>query len=384
MTKGEFYSYFIPSEKPNYVMLRVSNIYGFMESGKTVLSRKIGARIEEECEKRGWGFLFVEGRRQQDVLTYIEEHRDEIRGLDYIMLLYDDAGRFFMSRESTTRERREVIKDYMEIRHIFESFGFTKGVIGILFNVQFYRLLDKTMRNAPMSIWKSIVIMDMEDRKEFVRRVGWKYYYFIKVVTKAMFIDNYRLKKSDIKTKSSSRREEIFNWLVKFFSEYGINPLEKIDSQFVKRFALVELFDDKFIVDTGNDISKPKNYVYVPVPSNGDDLFNYRDQQEKYRMVAMALLGYELGSQGIVTRYDDLYRILRNLGLGIDRNKYYGLKDEVEKRLEEVLSKAEATSGKSRVVTFSEGEEDEEGEDEYDEEEVLEVWRPESRVQSSI
>jgi len=380
MSKGEFYSYFMPSEKPDYVMLRVANIYGFMESGKTVLSRKIGARIEEECEKRKWGFLFIEGRRQQDVLSYIEEHRDEVKGLDYVMMLYDDAGRFFMSRESTTKERREVIKDYMEIRHIFENFGFTRGVIGILFNVQFYRLLDKTMRNSPMSIWKSIVIMDMEDRKEFVRRVGWRYYYFIKIITKAMFIDNYRLKKSDIKTKSSNKREEIFNWLVKFFSEYGINPLEKIDSQFVKRFALVELFDDKFIVDTGNDISKPKNYVYVPPSQSGNDLFTYRDQQEKYRMVAMALLGYEVGSQGLVTSYNEFYRILSVLGFGIWRNKYFEIKDEVLSKLEEVREKVSlriSVPGSLKVGNNGENEESEIMED-ADEEEVLGVWRPDS------
>jgi len=380
MTKGEFYSYFIPSEKPNYVMLRVANIYGFMESGKTILSRKIGARIEEECEKRKWGFLFVEGRRQQDVLTYIEEHRDEVRGLDYIMMLYDDAGRFFMSRESTTKERREVLKDYMEIRHIFESFGFTRGVIGILFNVQFYRLLDKTMRNAPMSIWKSIVIMDMEDRKEFVRRVGWRYYYFIKIITKAMFIDNYHLKKSDIKAKSSNKREEIFNWLVKFFSEYGINPLEKIDSQFVKRFALVELFDEKFVIDTGNDVSKPMNYIYVPPPKPDDDIFSYRDMSEKYRMVASVLLGFEVGSQGIATKYDDLLKILRKLGLGVMSSKYYDIKDEVEKRLKEVVVEEEgALSGISEVRVLRFPSEDDGDIEETDEEEVVEEWHSEVR-----
>ena len=131
MSKGEFYRYFIPEEKPSYVMLRVSNIYGFMETGKSVLSRKIGGRIESECEKRKWDFLFIEGRRQQDILSWVEEHKDEIKGLDYIMLLYDDAGRFFMSREGTTKERRETLKDYMEIRHIFEEQGFKRGVIGL-------------------------------------------------------------------------------------------------------------------------------------------------------------------------------------------------------------------------------------------------------------
>jgi len=251
---GDFYRYFDRREKPNYVDLIVSNIYGYMKSGKTTLSRKIGAKIEERCEEKKWGFIFIEGRRQQDVLNYIEENKDEIRGLDYIMITYDDAGRFFMSRESATKERRETLKDFMEIRHFFEGIGFRQGIVSILFNIQFYRLLDKTMRNAPMGIWKSMVLMDVEDRREMALRLGWRYYYFLKIITKAMFVDGYRLKISDIKVRSSNKREEIYNWLVNFFNKYNIDAAQEIPMEFAKRFAVIELFDDKFVLDSGNEI----------------------------------------------------------------------------------------------------------------------------------
>jgi len=137
MSKGEFYSYFDRREKPNYVDLCVANIYGYMKTGKTTLTRKIAARLEERCEKKKWGFIYIEGRRQQDVLSWVEEHKDEVRGLDYIVIAYDDAGRFLLSQEGTTKERRETLKDFMEIRHLFEDVGFRKGVLTVLFNIQF-------------------------------------------------------------------------------------------------------------------------------------------------------------------------------------------------------------------------------------------------------
>ncbi len=341
MGRGEFYRYFMPEKKPDHVALRVCNIYGFMETGKSVLSRKIGARIEKRCEEKKWGFLFIEARRQQDALLWIEEHKDEIRGLDYVMLLYDDAGRFFMSREGTTKERRQVLKDYMEIRHILERHGFRQGVLGILFNVQFYRLLDKTMRNAPMTIWKSSVIMDPEDKREFVIRVGRRYYYFLKIITKAMFIDGYKLKYSDIRIRSSAKREEIYQWLYQFFINYNIDPTKGINSEFVKRFALVELFDDKFIIDTGNDISTPQNYVKIEYIDDNNDIFTPRDMEERDKMVALFYAGYRIARFFPDMKKDQLLKYMRKgLGIRIMSKKFYDLSKEVDNRIESMLEEA--------------------------------------------
>jgi len=329
MSKGEFYRYFDRREKPGYVDLCVANIYGYMKTGKTTLTRKIAARLEDKCAEKKWDFLFIEGRRQQDVLSWVEEHKDEIRGLDYIVIAYDDAGRFFMSREGTTKERRETLKDFMEIRHIFEEIGFKKGVLAVLFNIQFYRLLDKTMRNAPMGIWKSLVAMDREDRREMVYRLGWRYYYFLKIITKAMFIDGYRLKISDIKLRSSQKREEIYNWLVSFFNKYGVDATHEIPMEFVKRFAIVELFDDKFIIDTGNDISVPKNYVKINYSIENRDEWLPRDKEERDKIlfwVGLAVSIFKDDPDLSEMKTDDFLKILRLYGLGFKQNTFYKLK----------------------------------------------------------
>jgi len=261
-----FYNYFDSKEKPNYVKLRVANIFGFMETGKTVLTRKIASRLEEICEKKSWGFLYIEGRSQHDVLEYIRNNRDEIKSLDYVVLGYDDAGRFFLSRESMTKERRNVIKDYMEIRHFFEEIGFKRGIVTILFNIQFYSLLEKTIRNSPLSIWKSLVVMDINEKKNLMMRLGLKYYYFLKIITKAMFIENYRLTLNEIRTRRG--RQEIYDFLVSFFKRYNVDAESYLNGEFVKRFAVVELLGTKFIIDSGNDISVPKNFVKIESKSS--------------------------------------------------------------------------------------------------------------------
>ncbi len=340
--QGDFYKYFMRREKPSYVDLCVANIYGYMKTGKTTLTRKIAARLEKRCEEMKWDFLYIEGRRQQDVLSWVEEHKDEIKGLDYIVIAYDDAGRFFLSREGTTKERRETLKDFMEIRHLFEEIGFRKGVLAVLFNIQFYRLLDKTLRNAPMGIWKSLVAMDSEDRKEMVYRLGWRYYYFLKVITKAMFIDGYRLKISDIKLRSSQKREEIYNWLLNFFNKYGIDATQEIPMEFVKRFAIVELFDDKFIIDTGNDISTPKNYVKIKC-SIKQDKWLPRDREERDKIL------FWIGFTNYIFKDDPelsqmnikhFMKILRLYGLGFRTETFLKLK---KKAIDEILSDPDVT-----------------------------------------
>jgi len=202
----------------------------------------------------------------------------------------------------------------MEIRHFFEGIGFRQGIVSILFNIQFYRLLDKIMRNAPMSVWKSMVLMDMEDRREMALRLGWRYYYFLKVITKSMFVDGYRLKVSDIKIRSSTKREEIYNWLVNFFNKYNIDPTQEIPMEFSKRFCVVELFDDKFILDSGNEIVVPKNYVRVDPPSEEVNWLP-RDREERDKILYWIGYVYALMKENGELTVTELMRVLREEGL---------------------------------------------------------------------
>ncbi|MEM4620541.1 MAG: hypothetical protein QW607_10050 [Desulfurococcaceae archaeon] len=325
MVRGILYRYLIPSEV-NYVTVRPLNIYGFMESGKTTLSLKIAARVEEEVGDK-YGFICLVGRRQRDLLNYLEENKDVVKDNQFIVMVYDDAGRYYMSRESSTSRRREEIKDFLEIRHIFEGFGMEKGVIIPIFNIQYYNLLEKTLRNTPCSLWKTVVLMDRSDRREFILSIGWRYYYFLKVITKAMYLDKYVFTRGEVGVRGV-RGDQIYSFLYEFFREKGGIETEGgviLHRDFVKRFSLLVLLDEKVIMDFGNELKKPKNLITVEPPKEDENWWMPVSQEEKRKIlwwIAYISLLFDLS-------VDDLRKNLQKIGLSISNSFFSDLRTEI-------------------------------------------------------
>lgn len=327
MVRGILYRYLIPSEI-NYVTVRPLNIYGFMESGKTTLSLKISSRIEEVGDNHG--FVCLVGRRQRDILNYLEENRDVVKGNQFVVMVYDDAGRYYMSRESSTSRRREEIKDFLEIRHIFEGLGMQKGVIIPIFNIQYYNLLEKTLRNTPCSLWKTVVLMDRNDKREFIMSTGWRYFYFLKVITKGMYLDKYVFTRGEVGVRGV-RGDQIYTFLFEFFREKGAQELEGgglvLDRDFVKRFSLLVLLDEKVIMDFGNDIKKPKNLIIVDPPKDDENWWVPNSQEEKKKILWW--VSYLSLLYGIPI--DDTMVLLRSRGLSFANDALSEIWSEVEK-----------------------------------------------------
>ncbi|MEM4619996.1 MAG: hypothetical protein QW607_07255 [Desulfurococcaceae archaeon] len=325
MVRGILYRYLIPSEI-DYVMVRPLNVYGFMESGKTTLSLKISSRIEEEVGDK-YGFICLVGRRQKDILNYLEENRDVVKGNQFIVLVYDDAGRYYMSREASTSRRREEIKDFLEIRHVFEGFGMERGVIIPIFNIQYYNLLEKTLRNTPCSLWKTVVLMDRSDRREFILSIGWRYYYFLKVITKGMYLDKYVFTRGEIGVRGV-RGDQIYSFLCEFFREKGAPEVDGgivLHRDFVKRFSLLVLLDEKVIMDFGNELKKPKNLVIVNPSKEDENWWMPVSQEEKRKIlwwIAYISLLFDLS-------VDDLRKNLQKIGLSISNSFFSDLRTEI-------------------------------------------------------
>ncbi|MEM4618961.1 MAG: hypothetical protein QW607_01975 [Desulfurococcaceae archaeon] len=325
MVRGILYRYLIPSEI-DYVMVRPLNVYGFMESGKTTLSLKISSRIEEEVGDR-YGFVCLMGRRQKDILNYLEENKDVVKGNQFIVLIYDDAGRYYMSRESSTSRRREEIKDFLEIRHVFEGFGMEKGVIIPIFNIQYYNLLEKTLRNTPCSLWKTVVLMDRSDRREFILSIGWRYYYFLKIITKSMYLDKYVFTRGEVGVRGV-RGDQIYTFLYEFFREKGAHETEGglvLHRDFVKRFSLLLLLDEKVIMDFGNELKKPKNLITIDPPKEDEMWWMPASQEEKRKIlwwIAYISLLYDLP-------VEDLRNQLQSINLSFEYSILSSLRNEI-------------------------------------------------------
>lgn len=350
MRRGLLYRYLIPSSI-DYVMLRPLNIYGFMESGKTTLSLKISARIEEEVGDKH-GFICLLGRRQKDILTYLEENPDVVRGNQYVIMVYDDAGRYYLSRESSTQQRREDVKDFLEIRHFFEKVGMNQGVIVPIFNIQYYNLLEKSLRNTPASIWKTTVLMDRRDKRDFVMTVGWKYYYFLKVITRAMYLDRYVLTRGEIGLQGT-RGDQIYDFLVEYFRSKGAPEAEGggviLHRDFVKRFTLLVLLDEKAIVDFGPEVKSPRNLITVEPASEEENWWMPETQEEKRKILWW--ISILTSVYGIPV--EDVINLLRQMGLRFRTELFSSIRREA---VEHLSSGGEPRGKGVKVQVFTLGE----------------------------
>jgi len=313
--KGKLYRYLVPDPKVigDDVYLAVLTTVGYMWSGKTVLSRKIAAKTERYSKEHNWNFLYVEGRRQSDIISYFEDNKDELKGLNYLMITYDDAGRYYLSREGTTKERREELKDFLEIRHIFKRLGFSKGILAINFNIQRYEMLDLTIRNSPVVIIKTLIAHDRRKLKELAQWLGRRRFKFLKAITSVMYFN------------SKIRDPEVISIL----KQFGVDP-EKLDRNSVKRFAVVAYADgSRKITDFGEGVEEPRNKVVIETGVDREDKWLPRDREELEKILfwmgfAVSIFKDDPELRQIKT--DDFLKILRLYGLRFRSERFYKLK----------------------------------------------------------
>lgn len=313
--KGKLYKYLVPNPEVigNDVYLAVLTTVGYMWSGKTVLSRKIAAKTEKYVRDYNWNFLYVEARRQSDVISYFEENKDVLKGLDYLMIVYDDAGRYYLSREGTTKERREELKDFLEIRHIFKKLGFSRGVLAINFNIQRYEMLDLTIRNSPVVILKTLVAHDRKKLRELAQWLGRRRFKFLRAITSVMYF-NSKIKDPEV---------------ISIFKQLGVD-VDRLDRNSVKRFAVVAYADgSRKITDFGEGVEEPRNKIVIETDVDGEEKWLPRDREELEKILFWMGLAVHIYKDDPILnalKTDDFLKILRMYGLRFRSEKFYKLK----------------------------------------------------------
>ncbi len=315
--------YLIPED-----IVELSDIYlativnvGFMWSGKTTLARKIAAKVEKKIvEKYKLSFIYVEGRRQSDVLSYFDDNPDELRN-DYIFVMYEDAGRGFNVREMFKAESREQEKSFLEIRHEFKRLGFRKGILAIMYNIQRLEILGKTYRAvSPVTIFKTLPSTDIRDRRYYIKLLGRRGYKFLKAVTGIMYFGTY------------PRDPEVIDI---FINGFHIDPME-LDRNTVKRYAVVVYADDvRMITDFGPEIIEPRNKVIVKWKTD-EQPWIPSTPKEKILALYWLYLGWLAAKEHYILHIDDLRKYARVLGLKF-RNQYL---TEIGDKARELADKA--------------------------------------------
>ena len=174
---------YLNPELRNYIKFRGWTIVGYMESGKTTLALTTAAILEE---KRSGDIIVLKAQKFGDILHYIEDNTDEVRGFNYAYIILDDAVRYAHSR--SRKEQDRDIADYFEIRHFFEDV-WKRGVVTTVYITQRWRSLDVVFRNAYAVTFKTIVSHDSEELKMLARTLR-NYYRYLLDLTDRIYVYN--------------------------------------------------------------------------------------------------------------------------------------------------------------------------------------------------
>jgi len=177
--------YFIPPRNPEefkICRLRTLTYVGYMEMGKSTTEKTLMARVSRTLyELYKVEPLNIIGKNLIDIVKWIDDNKDLVKGTHYINMFVDDV-LFSGTSTERTKGKRVAEKLYANIRHELEKRGF-HGVLRLCFAGQRWRLIPPFFRNSPYIIFKDVITQDFEERWWISRMVGQDLYEFLKYVS---------------------------------------------------------------------------------------------------------------------------------------------------------------------------------------------------------
>jgi len=169
-----------PIKSKDHIRLRTHTIVGYMESGKTTMAKSILPILRPRIEEMGYeNILPIYSLSFLDTINYLKENLDEIRGVDYIYMIIDDAALFQLSREFGKSHNIMASKLFFWIRHIFEYEPYNfRGSIVVNWLTQRYMALDVNLREGFIVSFKTPP-SNTSDRREMYFLLGKKYMEFL-------------------------------------------------------------------------------------------------------------------------------------------------------------------------------------------------------------
>jgi len=181
-----------PPIPENCIRFRHIVLFGQPESGKTTMLRNLAEVAVhtyngQADEYQAFRYIFgtdnrvvniKAGYRLGDLLTHIDDRPVQL-------LIVDDAARCAHARRGMSDEIVEDIKDFYEIRHIFERKR-SNGIVIVIWSVQRFKSIDVTFRNGHVLLFKTAAIdpQDAAEIKNFVHDFG---YGFLTKITEEIY-----------------------------------------------------------------------------------------------------------------------------------------------------------------------------------------------------
>lgn len=181
-----------PPDPPEWVQIRTITCVGIMESGKSTVAGVFCDKMVKEVlpnskyhtgdfnenVKVFWGRSFK---------TILEQASKEVTGdTHYVIIIVDDPIRAQSSKKVFDPDSVEVVADLAEIRHLFEDYLMSWGMIVLWWLPQRYRELLRMARNSLYLIFKTLLTEEDENRA-IAQEIGEESYEFLKLVTQAIY-----------------------------------------------------------------------------------------------------------------------------------------------------------------------------------------------------
>ncbi|MEM1983339.1 MAG: hypothetical protein QXZ63_06735 [Sulfolobales archaeon] len=295
-------NYLIPEKTDmQYVALRTLTVLGFMGMGKTVFASHIAKRVKEGFREKGDDVLLVSGKSIVDIIHYLKDNHDLIKHKG-LFLFVDDVLYQGLAREAT-RAKNLAEKYYSDVRHKFESLGFTKGILYVVFAGQRLKLIPPFFRNSPFLVFKPLVINDP---------------YETETVIEALSNDNTEFSRTyahvTLAILEASARIAFLKW------DETVKSLTVIKPAWDHPYIYVQTEAPK--PEEVFDVSVEFNYSGIYEAENGDPVRetvkNLRKQMKKEML--QALYKVVTGLRPDLTTFTDVMNLLRELGIRADQN----------------------------------------------------------------
>lgn len=159
--------YFCPTKDVRefgHVKLRSITLVGYMEMGKTEMAKYLIELSQRHFNKMGIGNIAFTGKTIVDIMYYIGDNKDLVRGNNVVYVFVDDL---FYGGMSTERSRGKRLgeKIYSDIRHWPERIGVKTGIIYVLFGAQRFSLIPVFFRNTPFLLFKGLAIQGRYEKQ---------------------------------------------------------------------------------------------------------------------------------------------------------------------------------------------------------------------------
>lgn len=186
---ADLVDYLDPDIELNHVELATISMIGSMGSGKTTLAKTLASYIEERRNT-----LTLYGHELVAALDFLDDNPDLLKEVERVFIILDDVSA--TASWQAVLSKMDNVHQYLKIRHEMRKRGFKRGVVDVLYLIQYVKLLAPVFRsNSGVILFKTGAFRDRSEQRMMREMLRSEYYRFLKEITARVMLlhqDEYK------------------------------------------------------------------------------------------------------------------------------------------------------------------------------------------------